>query len=351
MRNILVTGGAGYIGIHTSILLLEKGFNVVIIDSLTNSSYRAIKRLLDSSYPILNFNESQIKFLKGDIKNILFLRKVFDDQDKSGNPIELVVHFAGLKSVSESISNPDLYWDNNVNGTSQLIKVMEENKCKKFVFSSSATVYCKNEKSPLNENSYLSPSDPYGKTKLAIENILKNLSNNLDNSWQIISLRYFNPIGAHPSGLFGESPISTPNNLFPYLCDVGNSKRDVLKIFGNDWPTADGTCIRDFIHVMDLSNGHLAAIDFIDNLRDPLFRVINLGTGFGTSVLELVKTFELVNKLKINYIFAERRIGDKGIVFADNSLAKQILKWEPKRNISDMCRDGWNWQINNPEGY
>ena len=351
MRNILVTGGAGFIGIHTSILLLEKGFNVIIIDSLTNSSHKAIERLLEFNSSLSNLSKSNLRFSKGDVRDLSFLRKVFDDQNQLENPIDLVIHFAGLKAVNESISQPDLYWDNNVNGTLQLLKVMKENNCTKIVFSSSATVYSINEKSPLNEKSKLSPVNPYGKTKLAVEEILKNLSKKPNCSLQIISLRYFNPIGAHPSGLFGESPLDTPNNLFPYLCDVGNSKREVLSIYGKDWPTSDGTCIRDFIHVMDLSEGHLAAINFISNCRDPFFKAINLGTGKGTSVLELVNTFELVNNLKINYVFAERRSGDIGIVFANADLAKDLLKWEPKRNIINMCKDGWNWQVNNPEGY
>ena len=351
MRNILVTGGAGYIGIHTSILLLEKGFNVITIDSLINSSLLAIDRLYSSSASELNFSKSQLKFLKGDVRDVSFLRKVFLDQKISGQPIDIVIHFAGLKAVQESILLPDLYWDNNVNGTIKLLKVMEENECRNIVFSSSATVYSLNEKSPLNESSKLLPVDPYGKTKLTVENILKGLLSNSNSLWKIISLRYFNPIGAHSSGLFGESPVNTPNNLFPYICEVANNRREVLSIFGNDWPTRDGTCIRDFIHIMDLSDGHLAAINFINKYRDPFFKAINLGTGKGTSVLELVKTFELVNNLKINYVFAERRPGDKGIVFANSDLAKDLLKWEPKRNIINMCKDGWNWQLNNPEGY
>ena len=351
MSNILVTGGAGFIGIHTTISLLEKGFNVIIIDSLINSSINAIDRLYSSSSSELNFSKSQLKFLKGDIRDFGFLRKVFLNQKQLGKAIDIVIHFAGLKAVHESILLPDLYWDNNVNGTAQLLKVMGENECKNIVFSSSATVYSLNEKSPLNENSKLLPVDPYGETKLAVENILKRLSYDSNSSWKIISLRYFNPIGAHSSGLFGEAPVDTPNNLFPYLCEVGNSKREVLSIFGNDWPTPDGTCIRDFIHVMDLSDGHLAAINFMQKIKNPFFKAINLGTGYGTSVLEIVKTFELVNNLKINYVFAARRPGDKGIVFANSDLAKDILKWKPKRNLFEMCKDGWNWQTKNPKGY
>ena len=244
---------------------------------------------------------------------------------------------------------PDLYWDVNVYGTLQLIKVMSEFKCSNFIFSSSATVYSPKEKSPLYENYDLLPIDPYGKTKLAVENLLRNYCDTKNNNWNVISLRYFNPIGAHSSGEIGECPLSIPNNLFPYICDVAISKRDVLEIFGNDWPTKDGTCIRDFIHIMDLAEGHLAALNYLmqEEKKDSFF-IFNLGTGKGHSVLELVKTFEKVNNIHINYRFSDRRLGDKAIVYSNCDLAREILKWEPKRTISDMCKDGWNWIIRNP---
>ncbi len=352
MNSILITGGAGYIGIHTSLALLECGFNIVIIDSLSNSSERSIKRLLKMSKLTAHFDKSQLKFFIGDIRDKNFLREVFNNQIKSGLPIDKVIHFAGLKSVAESISKPNLYWDVNVYGTIQLLKVMAEYKCKNLIFSSSATVYSPEEISPLCENYQLRPIDPYGQTKLTVENMLKDFCCLQKNNWNIISLRYFNPIGAHPSGEIGECPLDIPNNLFPYICDVAISKRKVLNIYGNDWPTKDGTCIRDFIHVMDLAEGHLAALSYIlkKKEKEP-FLIFNLGTGKGYSVLELVKTFEKVNKISINYRFSERRLGDKAIVYSNCDLAKKILKWEPKRNISEMCKDGWNWVKKNPNGY
>ncbi len=351
MDFILVTGGAGFIGIHTTILLIERGYNVIIIDSLITNSKKGIDKL-SKNYIIKNgISKSRLKFMRGDLRNINFLRDIFMKEIKLGNRINCVIHFAGLKSVKESIEYPDRYWDINVNGTISLLKVMSENNCCNFVFSSSATVYSFNELSPLNEKSKLGPNNPYGETKLAVENILKDLKKNSEKSWKIICLRYFNPIGAHPSGDFGEFPLNTPNNLFPYLCQVADCSRDKLYIFGKDWPTKDGTCIRDYIHIMDLAEGHISAMQYIEKKENEFFEVINLGTGFGTSVLDLVKTFENANNLEIKYEFTHRRKGDKAIVFADPTLATSILNWKPKKNLVDMCRDGWNWQLKNPKGY
>ena len=351
MDTILVTGGAGFIGIHTAVLLLENKYRILIIDSLINSSENSIHRLISNNDLESESIYSRIKFVKGDIRDINFLRSVFKIESESGNIIKYVLHFAGLKSISESNLFPQEYWDVNVMGTKRLIKVMKENNCRNFVFSSSATVYSYEEKPPLKENSSLMPNNQYGYTKLAVEEYLKKLANEKKDFWKIICLRYFNPIGAHPSGCFGESPINTPNNLFPYICQVASQKREKLYIFGNDWPTFDGTCVRDYIHVMDLAEGHIAAIDYIKEYPKESFLVINLGTGLGTSVLELVKTFEDVNNLRIDYEFTDRRKGDKAIVYADPSFAKSILKWEAKRNVVEMCKDGWNWQKNYPNGY
>ncbi len=352
MNTILITGGAGYIGIHTSLILLEKGFNIVIIDSFSNSSKKSIERLSKIIKSNKKFKNSEFKFFKGDVRDINFLRNIFEQTKLSGNPINTVIHFAGLKSVSESISIPNLYWDINVYGTIQLLKIMSEYKCTNFVFSSSATVYSSDATSPLCEDCELKPIDPYGKTKLSVENILKNFYDIQIDNWNIVSLRYFNPIGAHSSGLLGECPLNIPNNLFPYICDVAKSKRDILNIFGNDWPTKDGTCVRDFIHIMDLAEGHLAALNYLlRNNGGGKFIIVNLGTGKGHSVLELVNTFEKVNNLEIKYRFTERRLGDKAIVYSNCDLAKNLFNWEAKRNISDMCKDGWNWQLKNPNGY
>ena len=347
MNSILITGGAGFIGTHTSLVLIEQGFRVILIDSFCNSTKRSIsnlsKLIKDKKLDISKFH-----FYEGDVRDIDFLRNIFQSATSSASPIETVIHFAGLKSVKESILLPDLYWDVNVYGTLQIIKVMSEFKCSNFIFSSSATVYSPKEKSPLYENYDLLPIDPYGKTKLAVENLLRNFCDTKNNNWNVISLRYFNPIGAHSSGEIGECPLNIPNNLFPYICDVAISKREVLEIFGNDWPTKDGTCIRDFIHIMDLAEGHLAALNYLmQEEKKDSFLIFNLGTGKGHSVLELVKTFEKVNNIHINYRFSDRRLGDKAIVYSNCDLAKEILKWEPKRTISDMCKDGWNWIIRN----
>ena len=351
MDTVIITGGAGFIGIHTSITLLEKGFRVVIIDSLVNTSRKGIDRLRNKDYLGISILNSQLKFVKADVRDINFLRKVFNKEKLLGNIIKYVIHFAGLKSVSDSFLQKDLYWDVNVNGTKNLIKVMEENNCYKLVFSSSATVYGANERSPLNEESKLLPNNPYGETKLAAEKFLKDFSINSSSPWKIICLRYFNPIGCHPSGNFGESPLNIPNNLFPYICQVANHTRNKLYVFGKDWPTPDGTCIRDYIHVMDLAEGHLAALKAIQNNLKESFLIINLGTGIGTSVLELIRTFESINNLKLNYSFAGRRDGDKAIVYAEANLAKNVLNWQASRNLVDMCRDGWKWQQKNPYGY
>ena len=352
MTSVLITGGAGFIGIHTSLLLLEKGYKVYIIDSLINSSSRSVSRLKNFVQERRGEYKNNLYFKKGDLRDKMFLKNIFQEAQNKGDSISHVIHFAGLKSVTESIKNPNLYWDNNVNGTISLLKVMDEYDCKKIIFSSSATIYSLEVESPLNENSKIEPFNPYGETKAAIENILSDLTKIPNNFWEIISLRYFNPIGAHSSGFFGESPRGVPNNLFPFICNVGSSKEKTLRIFGNDWPTYDGTCIRDYIHIMDLAEGHLSAMEYISKrTSESFFEPINLGRGEGISVLELVKTFEKVNNIRINFKFTERRPGDKDIVFADCEKAKKILGWFPKRDLNEMCLDGWNWHKNNIDGY
>ena len=267
-----------------------------------------------------------------------------------GEPIEGVIHFAGLKSVSESIEKEIEYWDVNLGGSLSLLRVMEEYNCKTIVFSSSASIYSSNNKQPLNEKSLISPNSIYGMTKLAVENILISLTKRKNSIWRIANLRYFNPIGAHPSGMIGEDPTIKYGNLFPEIIEVASGSKKNLIVFGDDWPTKDGTGIRDYIHVLDLAEGHKAAIEYLFN-NHPQVININLGTGEGTSVLDLIKTFEKVNHKIIPYVFNKRRSGDIPISIADNKLALEILNWKPKRNLVDMCKDAWKWKINNPNGF
>ena len=347
MQRILVTGGAGFIGSHTCLLLIEKGYEILIVDSLINSSIKVIERInkiIDINFPDKKGN---LSFFKGDLRNESFVNKIFQDQYKLGKPITGVIHFAGLKAVNESIYEPLKYWDFNLVGAINLLKVMNLFECRTIVFSSSASVYGSPKKNLLKEEEKLDPINPYGLTKSTIEKILDNLYKSSLNKWKIINLRYFNPIGAHTSGLIGEVPKGIPNNIFPLIMQVASGNIEFLKIYGNDWPTNDGTPIRDYIHVMDLANGHLYALEHLLKNSSKILN-LNLGTGIGSSVLELVRTFEKVNKINVPFKFSDRRDGDAAIVVADNSLVKNILNWKPTRNLEDMCRDGWQWQRKNP---
>ncbi len=349
MSRILVTGGAGFIGSHTCLALLERNYKVLIIDSFINSSPIALKRVKK----IFNQNHSQqnnIQIVKGDLRDIKLLENIFLRAKLEQDPIEAVIHFAGLKSVSDSIKKPLEYWDNNLIGTINLLKIMDQNKCRTIVFSSSATIYKKAEKKLIDENTSISPITPYGFTKSAIEIILENIFNSESNNWRIANLRYFNPIGAHSSGLIGENPKGLPNNIFPLILKVASGEIRELEIFGNDWPTHDGTGVRDYIHVIDLAEGHIFTLDYLLKNK-PVLLNLNLGTGIGSSVLDLINSFECVNKIKIPYKFVNRRDGDLPSVVANNFKAIKILKWTPKRNLELMCKDGWRWQIMNPSGY
>ncbi len=342
---VLVTGGLGYIGIHTSISLIENGYKLIIVDSLQNCTLDNLTRLKKLASKNKSFDFKNLVFYKGDVRDQKLLRRVFQDAINNGNKIDYVIHFAGLKSISESIIKPNLYFDVNVNGTKKLLSIMEENNCRNLVFSSSASVYSKDEKSPLTENSKVLPENPYGDTKLKVENILEQTFQSSTEKWQIICLRYFNPIGAHESGLIGENTGQSTSNLFPLLCEVAAKKRKILFIYGRDWETPDGTGIRDYIHVMDLAEGHLAAIKYFEkNKTEKICEILNLGTGKGTSVFELITLFQKVNNIKIDFIFADRREGDKAIIYANPIKAKKILSWRPTRNLKRMCIDGWNWQ-------
>ena len=349
MKTILVTGGAGFIGSHTCYVLLRENFNLIILDSFVNSYLLSIKRV-SNLVGIKNF-EKRINLIKGDIRNTKLLDDIFNNAQDFKKPIEAVIHFAGLKSVRESLLEPIRYWDVNVMGTLNLLKVMQKHNCFTIIYSSSATIYGIPKTLPLNENSSIEPVNTYGSTKAAVEKIFCDLKNGkYSNYWKIASLRYFNPIGAHPSGQIGEDPLNEPNNLIPYITQVCIGKRKKLLIYGNDWETIDGTGVRDYIHVMDLAEAHFAALSYLLESDSKLIS-FNIGTGKGTSVLELLKTFQEVNNLTVPYTFASRREGDVPIYYSDNRKALSCLNWEPKLTLSDMCRDSWNWQKLNPNGF
>tara|TARA_Y100000589_G_scaffold332036_1_gene388716 strand:- start:3432 stop:4475 length:1044 start_codon:yes stop_codon:yes gene_type:complete len=342
MRNLLITGGLGFIGSHTCIELINSGYQVYVVDSLVNSDLSNLERV-KKVIKKKGGDSSKLKFFEGDICDKQFLKSVFENVYKNGNFIEGVIHFAGLKSVTKSIINPVDYWENNVVASINLIKVMQLYNITNLIFSSSAAVYSPFNKSPISESGDIKPLSPYGKTKNCIEEILLDLYKSSSNVWKIINLRYFNPIGAHPSGLIGEVPIGMPNNIFPLINKVASKEIDKLKIYGNDWNTIDGTAIRDYIHIMDLVDGHILAYEYIVKNKSQYFN-INLGTGKGTSVLELVETFKRVNKIDVPYIFTKRRAGDLEKIFADCKLANKLFGWKPKKDIMDMCKDGWRWQ-------
>tara|TARA_B100001989_G_C24532469_1_gene462411 strand:+ start:95 stop:1150 length:1056 start_codon:yes stop_codon:yes gene_type:complete len=342
MKTILITGGAGFIGSHTCVELINNGHNVCIIDSLINSSEKIILDIKETLKLEKTYKKGELFFRKGDLRNKKFLFNVFNEFKKKFKMIDAVIHFAGLKSVEESCNEPLKYWDANINSTLSLLEIMNTFNCYSIVFSSSATIYKPQGGVKLKESSPKGPINPYGYSKLTNELILENLFRSNPNLWKIANLRYFNPAGAHTSGYLGENPLNKPTNLFPIILDVAMSKNKELSIFGNDWPTKDGTCIRDYIHVMDLAEAHSNTLDYLMK-NDPQIISLNIGTGSGTSVLEIVNKFIEVNKVEVPYKFRKRRDGDADSVVADNSLASDILKWKPKRNIHDMCFDSWKW--------
>ena len=343
MQTILLTGGAGFVGSHIALNLLKKNFSVIIFDSYINSS----NRVFDPLFNVLDKDImcENLQLYRGDIREEESLNKLFTDLDNQGKHVDAVIHCAGLKSVKESYSNSLKYWDVNVRGTINLLKLMEKFSCKKLIFSSSATVYDPTQLDLLNEKSKLKPINPYGNTKYVTEKLLEDIYLSSKNAWRIVNLRYFNPIGADPDGLIGESPSSGINNIFPLILEVASKKLDKFTIFGNDWDTKDGTCLRDYIHIDDLADSHVRALKYISE-SEPNFLNLNIGTGKGTSVLELINTFEEINKVKIPFVYGPRRQGDFESVVADNNLAKNILNWIPQKNLEDMCRDGWRWFIN-----
>ena len=334
--SILVTGGAGYIGSHTVVKLLEAGEKVVVVDNFSNSKAEVFER-------IKAITGKEVGFYEGDMVDRVLLDRVFSE-----NEIESVIHFAGVKAVGESVENPLKYYRNNVSGTLCLLEAMEEHGVRAIVFSSSATVYGAGNEPPLTEEMPLSTNSPYGATKRMIEEILRDVRD-ADGSWRVSILRYFNPIGAHESGLIGENPKGIPNNLMPYITQVAAGKRRKLTVFGNDYDTHDGTGVRDYIHVLDLAEGHLRALEKLRR-QEGLF-VYNLGTGKGFSVLEVVRAFEKSTGEKIPYEIAGRRSGDVAECFADPSKALAELSWKAEKSLEDMCRDSWRWQKGNPQGY
>jgi len=328
--NVLLTGGLGFIGSHTVIELVKKGYDIVIVDNLSNSDVSVLDKLN-------SLLQKSIKFYKKDLRNQEEIREIFLE-----NNFHAVIHFAGLKAVGESVLNPCMYYENNVIGSINLIKVMNEFNCKNIIFSSSATVYGDPVKLPISEDAKLSTTNPYGENKLIIENFIESVYKS-DKEWNYVILRYFNPVGGHDSYQFGERPSGIPNNLMPYICQVGAKKLEFLKVFGNDYNTPDGTGVRDYIHVVDLALGHVSALEFFNRKTSPI--CVNLGTGRGYSVLEMIKTFETTNKIDIPYRMTDRRKGDIASCFASVELAKELLGWEAKYNLEDMCRDSWKSQL------
>ncbi|MBQ9914949.1 MAG: UDP-glucose 4-epimerase GalE [Clostridia bacterium] len=333
--SILVTGGAGYIGSHTCVELLENGYDIVVLDNFLNSKPESLKR-------VKQITGRDFKFYEADLLDKAAIEKIFDE-----NEIEAVIHFAGLKAVGESVQKPLWYYHNNLTGTFNLCDVMAKHNVKRLVFSSSATVYGNPASVPINEDFPLSTTNPYGSTKLMIENILRDLVVP-DKDWSVALLRYFNPIGAHESGLIGEDPNGIPNNLMPYVAQVAAGKLEVLSVFGDDYPTPDGTGVRDYIHVVDLARGHIKAVERV--LKTSGVDAYNLGTGHGYSVLDMVKAFSEVNGVKVNYKIAPRRPGDIAECYADPKKAKELLGWEAEFGLEKMCRDAWNFMIQNPNG-
>ncbi len=335
-QKILLTGGAGYIGSHTCVEMLNAGYDIVVVDNLCNSSEQSLQR-------IEQLTGKSVEFYQADIQDMSALKRIFTEHS-----ISAVVHFAGLKAVGESVEQPVAYYQNNICGTITLCKAMQEHGVFNIVFSSSATVYGDPASLPIKEDFPLSATNPYGRSKLVIEEILRDLWVS-DNRWNVTLLRYFNPVGAHASGMLGEDPAGIPNNLMPYIAQVASGKLERLSVFGSDYPTLDGTGVRDYIHVVDLARGHLMALDKM--MDSSGVNVFNLGTGCGYSVLEMVAAFERAADTKVPYQIVDRRCGDIAACYADPSLAESVLGWKAELGLEEMCADTWRWQKNNPDGF
>jgi UDP-glucose 4-epimerase len=338
MPTILLTGGTGYIGSHTCVELIGAGYDTVLLDNLCNSSPVVVDR-------IAKITGTRPAFVEGDVRDRALLDRVFAE-----HPIDAVIHFAGLKAVGESVAHPLDYYENNVGGSATLLQAMEARGVRRLVFSSSATVYGMATEMPLTESSPTGPVNPYGHSKLMVEQLLQDLANS-DARWRVLCLRYFNPVGAHESGMIGEDPRNIPNNLMPFVAQVAVGRLPRLRVFGNDYPTPDGTGVRDYIHVMDLASGHVAALSRLMGPGPLEHPVVNLGTGRGQSVLEVVRAFETASGRSIPYDVVERRAGDVAVSYADAGLAQRYLGWKAKRGPDAMCADAWRWQAANPRGY
>jgi UDP-glucose 4-epimerase len=340
VAKLLITGGAGFIGSHTCLVLLQAGHQLVVLDNFDNSSPESLRRVATLAG---GDAEQRLSVQVGDIRSTADLARAFQ------GGVDAVVHFAGLKAVGESVKDPLRYWDVNVTGSRQLLAQMQAHGCRTIVFSSSATLYGFPETVPINEHAPVQPINPYGHTKAAVEQMLADLAAS-EPGWRVARLRYFNPVGAHPSGRIGEDPNGIPNNLFPFVAQVAVGRRQQLQVFGGNWPTPDGTGVRDYIHVIDLAEGHQAAVEHLLG-HEPQLLTLNLGSGQGYSVLEVVHAFEAASGQPVPYAITDRRPGDAASTVADPALAAQVLNWSTKRSLADICRDGWAWQSRNPQGY
>ena len=342
MARLLITGGAGFIGSHTCVVLLESGHELVVLDSFANSSPEALDRVAELA-------GRPVQLVQGDVRDTALLERIFANAKASNDPIEAVIHFAGLKAVGESVAEPLRYWDVNLCGSRSLLAAMDAHDCRTLVFSSTSTVYGEPDTFPVTETAPKAPIHPYAQSKLAVEQLLTALSRS--GPWRMASLRYFNPVGAHPSGRIGEDPYGIPNNLFPFITQIAAGRLQSLHVFGNNYPTPDGTCIRDYLHVMDLAEAHTAAVEHLLKADVPASLTLNLGTGQGLSVLDVVKGFESATGITIPYKIVERRPGDVPKLEACPKRAAEVLGWTARRSLTVMCRDGWAWQSANPNGY